>query len=380
MPVRSIYRRLCSLLAVALVAGLLSPVHGESLTSRLRHLTQRKEVVRSDLRYFKRIQRSATGRLDAAERDLEATESRLRAARVQLTATRRDLEQTRADLQRLERQLADHTKNVQAHVLALYRAGDSSYLNVVLQADSFTEFANRDRFVSAMVNQDEYVLARLENLQDQCQAKRADLEQKESAHAALVQQVGADQRRAQARRVEIQAILDDAETKRAACEALLAQMDAEQKAIQEMVQARSRGGGAMYSGTWSGYFRAPVDHYRLTSPFGWRMHPILHYMKFHQGVDLACPYGTPIHAADKGLVIAAGWRGPVSGNTVIISHGSGITTAYCHMSSIAVSEGELVSRGQQIGNVGSTGRSTGPHVHFGVLRNGEWVNPLGFTR
>ena len=370
------YRNLSLVLAALLLVGLL-PARAESLGSRLSHLTRRKEQVQSNLHQIKQVQRSATARLDVAERDLDATESRLRSARSQLAATRRDLDRTRADLRRLEGQLTDHTRNVQAHMLALYRAGNSSYLNVVLQADSFSEFANRGRFVTAVVNQDKYVLQRLDTLQDECAAQRADLERKETARLALVNQEAEDRRRAQARRGEIKQILDEAESKRAACEAMLAQMDAEMSAVQQLVRS---GGGGRYSGVWSGYFTKPVDSYRFTSPFGWRLHPILHYRKFHQGVDLACPYGTPIHAADKGLVIAAGWRGGVSGNTVIISHGSGLTTCYCHMSSLGVSEGDLVKRGQFIGNVGSTGRSTGPHVHFGALQNGEWVDPMGFTR
>lgn len=380
MPGPSTYQPLWRLVLAVMLAALLAPVQAESLSSRLRRLTQRKEEVRSDLRYFKRLQRSATGRLEIAQRDLDAAQGRLRAARSRLADTRRDLEQTRAELRRLEQELQAHTKNVQAHLLALYRAGDSSYLNVVLEADSFADFANRGRFVSAVINQDRYLLARLERLQDRYDTRRGELEQRERAQAVLVQEVAAEERRVRTRRGEIKAILQDAESKRAACEALLAQMEAEQRAIQEMVKARSRGGGPMYSGAWSGSFRKPVDSYRFTSGFGWRMHPILGYRKFHQGVDLACPYGTPIYAADKGLVIAAGWRGAVSGKTVIISHGSGITTCYCHMSAISVSEGQLVSRGQEIGKVGSTGRSTGPHLHFGVLRNGEWVNPMGFTR
>ncbi len=377
MSTRSSNQRLPFLLVALLLAGALLPARAESLASRLRHLAQRKEQVQDRLRQVKQQQRSATARLDVAERDLDATESRLRAARSRLAATRRDLATARADLRRLEKQLANHTKQVQAHMLALYRAGDSSYLNVVMQADSFSEFANRGRFVSAVVNQDKYILRRLDNLQEQCDAKRADLERRETAQVTLANQVRADQRRAQSRRGEIKEILNDADTKRAAAEAILAQMDSEMAAVRQMVRS---GGGSRYSGVWSGYFTKPVDSYRFTSPFGWRMHPILHYRKFHQGVDLACPYGTPIHAADKGLVIAAGWRGAVSGNTVIISHGSGLTTCYCHMSSVAVSKGALVTRGQHLGNVGSTGRSTGPHLHFGALLNGEWVDPMGFTR
>ncbi len=368
---------LLGLLVLCLGAGLVLPAQAESLSSRLRKLTQRKEQVQSNLRQIKQQQRSATARLDVAQRDLAATEARLTDARAQLARTRAELDRTRAELKRLEGQLQEHTENVQAHMLALYRAGNSSYLNVVFQADSFSEFSNRGRFVSAVVNQDKYVLLRLDGLQQECDARRAQLERQEAARVALVNQEAADRRRAQARRTEIKQILDEAESKRAAYEAMLAQMDAEMAAIQRQVRA---GGGPRYTGVWSGYFTKPVASYRFTSGFGYRMHPILGYRKFHQGVDLACPMGTPVRAADKGLVTAAGWRGAVSGNTVIIDHGSGLTTVYCHLSSIAVRSGQLVNRGDHIGGVGSTGRSTGPHLHFGVLKNGDWVNPMGFTR
>jgi murein DD-endopeptidase MepM/ murein hydrolase activator NlpD len=127
-------------------------------------------------------------------------------------------------------------------------------------------------------------------------------------------------------------------------------------------------------GDGSAGMRMPVGG-RVTSPFGERFHPILGYERFHAGVDLRAAAGTPIVAAADGRVVSAGWRGGY-GRAVAIAHSGGLESRYGHMSRIAAYPGELVHRGQLIGYVGSTGLSTGPHLHFEVTRNGRPVNPL----
>ena len=116
---------------------------------------------------------------------------------------------------------------------------------------------------------------------------------------------------------------------------------------------------------------------RITSRFGTRTHPVLGYRRFHAGIDFGASSGTPVNAADSGRVIFSGWYGGY-GNAVIIDHGGGITTLYGHNSRLLVSEGQTVQQGQAIAAVGSTGLSTGPHLHFEVRRNGNPVDPLGF--
>jgi murein DD-endopeptidase MepM/ murein hydrolase activator NlpD len=140
---------------------------------------------------------------------------------------------------------------------------------------------------------------------------------------------------------------------------------------------------ASSSGTkYSGIMQWPLPgYYRIGSGFGYRMHPILHYKKFHGGIDIGAPMGTPIHAAASGTIIWAGWRSGGSGNTVIIDHGGGISTLYLHIKSggILVREGQKVNAGDIIARVGSTGLSTGPHLHFEVRKNGERQNPLNYV-
>ncbi len=118
----------------------------------------------------------------------------------------------------------------------------------------------------------------------------------------------------------------------------------------------------------------PLDNYWITSPFGERVHPITGEVRVHYGVDMAWDEGTPIYASRSGLVTTAGWD-DACGNHVVLAHGDGYSSIYMHMSGFAVSEGDYVNQGQVIGYIGSTGWSTGPHLHFGIMTGGSYVNP-----
>jgi murein DD-endopeptidase MepM/ murein hydrolase activator NlpD len=144
--------------------------------------------------------------------------------------------------------------------------------------------------------------------------------------------------------------------------------------IRAMETSNRRSNKNMASG--SGTFSYPI-HAPITSPFGWRKHPIFGVRKFHTGVDLAGPNHSPIRAADSGSVLYTGWYGGY-GKVVIISHGRGMATLYAHMSRTAVEAGQNVSKGDIVGYEGTTGFSTGPHLHFEVRVDGKPNNPLKF--
>ena len=126
-----------------------------------------------------------------------------------------------------------------------------------------------------------------------------------------------------------------------------------------------------------GFMGMPVSGH-ITSGFGLRMHPLLRYMRMHKGLDIGAPWGTPVYAAIAGVVKVAG-RSAGYGNLIKLDHGGGIASGYGHLSRILVRPGQQVARGQQIGAVGSTGMSTGPHLHWEVWKNGVAVNPRGFS-
>ena len=120
-----------------------------------------------------------------------------------------------------------------------------------------------------------------------------------------------------------------------------------------------------------------LDHVRISSPFGYLHHPVLSKRKFHNGVDLSVPVGTPVWAAQKGKIKVAG-SDAINGNYVVIDHGNGVRTSYCHLDSLEVERKDQVQRGQAIGQSGNTGRSTGPHLHFVVRVGGKAVDPERF--
>ena len=124
----------------------------------------------------------------------------------------------------------------------------------------------------------------------------------------------------------------------------------------------------------------PIQTAEFTSGFGSRDDPFHHGAAFHPGIDLAAPYGTPVYATADGTVLRAGWNSGGYGNMVELDHGRGILTRYGHMSAVLVHEGDRVTRGQQIGRVGSTGRSTGNHLHYEVRIDNSPVNPIPFMR
>ena len=145
-------------------------------------------------------------------------------------------------------------------------------------------------------------------------------------------------------------------------------------ALEKALQAMG-GGDRTYDG---GMFKWPAPSYtRISSAFGWRMHPTLGVKKYHNGVDMASPKGTKILAAYRGEVVAATYN-VTMGNYVLINHGNGYYTIYMHASKLLVTPGQIVVEGDKIAEVGSTGRSTGPHLHFGVRKNGTYVNPMDY--
>ena len=238
--------------------------------------------------------------------------------------------------------------------------GQLSYLEVITGAKSFSDFANRLELLKRIIHSDFNLIIEIQKQKAVIEAKKAELEEQKARLDALA--------------AEAQKAQDEAAAQ------MEADLIAESNNVREMIQNRIRqqqSGGIdtpVVHGT--GVFIWPCNG-PITSPFGYRTHPIFGTTIYHAGIDIGVDYGTPIHAADGGTVIAAEWYGGY-GNAVIIDHGNGLQSLYGHNSSLTVSVGETVSQGQVIAYAGSTGYSTGPHCHFEVRQNGEAVDPMGY--
>ena len=267
-------------------------------------------------------------------------------------------------------------------VRAMEEEGTVSYWSVLFKADSFTDLLDRLDAVNEVMDADQAVIDRLKALQDEISQKEAELQESkagaEAARADLVSKKSAlEKQRAEANQLIAQLAANESET-----EAEIDGMEEEEERIQQEIQELSRKLAAQQAAAGQsnrsnpGGYIWPVDSRYITSTMGGRASPGGIGSTNHKGTDIGrVGYTSPIYAAKSGTVIVS-QRSRSYGNYVVISHGSGNTTLYGHMSSRKVEVGQYVNQGDVIGITGSTGNSTGPHLHFEITENGVRVNPL----
>lgn len=345
------------------------------LRARLRQTLGQRKQVEQKLKNVKAEQATAGHQLSKLQKELEEARGRLRAARAKLAQIERDLRKVKAEKEKTEKQLAGHSAAMSERLLAMYEVGTPSYLEVVLNATDFEDFANRAEFARLVARQDESLLSGLVETKKELTAQKAIIEDYRQDQTELTEQIQYQTALVDKRKREAEALVANTKRDRALLEAEWNAHVKAGKEIQAYIRQLASGRGRLrYTGSCAGHFLMPVRG-RITSPYGMRMHPILKVRKHHDGIDIGARIGTPIKAADKGLVVHSGWWGAL-GKCVIIQHGSGWTTYYGHCSSLLVKKGDLVTRGQTIGRIGSTGRSTGPHLHWTVMHNGKTLDPL----
>ncbi len=322
--------------------------------------------------------RRAEDELAAVTTEAIATADRLAVVRTDLETRYRALELTRVDL-------AATRDQVRARAVELYIGGGRTGDNVLFNAADVTSVGIGREYAATVAAATERVVKRLESLEIQVSLQTDKIAEQERAMAAdlarLEEQRGRLEELAaevEARKAEVERELAKQRQQLATVahqvehfESELAALEREQARLQDLIRREQSSGGSA-----PGAMVRPVAG-PITSGFGYRVHPILGTRRLHTGIDMGGGYGAPIVAAADGRVILASYYGGY-GNTVIIDHGGGTTTLYAHQSRLAVSNGASVGAGQTIGYVGSTGLSTGPHLHFEVRRNGSPVDPMAF--
>ena len=391
--------RLLIPLVLVLLAVLAAPASGD-VSSRKQAIDTRLERVQAKLAWAERRERELAGEITSVNQEIRGLASQVGAVSTRLEPLERDLDLHRQKLDHLNELFRLQTGRYELYrheyealmaqlgnrLVDLYEGGDPSTLEVLLGSKSVGDLITKAQLVDSIGIQDKKISEEVGSAKERVRLQRAHTKRFRSLVAAETRTIAIRAGQVRALRDQLLASRDRLAAARSAKrESLQNVKESKAEYLHEVagLQAASAAlaGQIRTAQSTSSYspgdatpsaagFIWPVNG-PVTSPFGWR------WGRMHEGIDIGAAYGTPIHAAASGRVIYAGWMSGY-GNLVAIDHGRGISTAYGHQSSIAVSNGQIVSQGQTIGYVGCTGHCFGPHLHFEVRINGSPVDPLGY--
>lgn len=412
VPQRRLPRLVAAVLAVLLalpssVAGAQSRDDLERNQAKLREARKglettenRRKATLADLQQIDARRARIDAELSALNRTLAAAQSRLDAAEGKLAAITAELAQAELELDRTRLRLARERRLFHTRVRETYKRGNTSLALLTMDVQDINEFARGMDYVQRVMRADRDRIEQISSLERQVRAEAEELDvlrerqrllaaasqSERDAVAALVadQRILRDQASAEAEKHRL--ALKDIESDKASYAALVDSLERESADIEAELRRRAEeerkrreqakptpGGEDDEPAASAGSLRRPYSGPQ-TSGYGWREHPIYGERRFHAGVDYSGPTGDGFWAAGDGVVVSAGWRGGY-GNAVVIDHGDGLATLYAHASTLLVRSGQRVRRGQVIGEIGTTGASTGPHLHFEVRQDGEPQNP-----
>ncbi|MFZ7101693.1 MAG: murein hydrolase activator EnvC family protein [Peptococcaceae bacterium] len=359
-------------------------------------LTNVSPVIGSELDDIYKQQEQIDSKIKETEDKIKQKENERRKTLAELQSLSVSMEKTSEEIETLVQELAaaeEHLVNAQreindkeAEVSArslilgnrlkqIYQQGDINYLEIIFQSTSITDFLTRFEFLQKITNNDLNLLAALSEERTILENKRINLENIKVHLAALKSTQEKKHQQMQIASAKRQDLVKQIESQKEAYEQMLDELADQSEQIAAEIRKLQSAGGVR-----PGWLQWPTPgYYRITSPYGMRFHPILKEQRFHTGVDIAAPYGSNAIAAANGTVIYTGWRGGY-GNTIIVDHGGGMATMYPHLSKYLVKVGDYVKQNQAVGKVGTSGWSTGPHIHFEVRLDGDHVNPMPYLR
>ncbi|MEG1930325.1 MAG: peptidoglycan DD-metalloendopeptidase family protein [Anaerovorax sp.] len=350
-------------------------VYATSSQEQLQQVQQDKKQAQKELAAGKAKERELGAKINSIEGQIKSTQNELANLQGSISKTEVSIAETKANLQKVEAEMAVQNQNLNGRLRVMYKNGNTSFLEILLGSDSITSFMTNMDMVQRILNNDVALLKTIEEQHKKIDNQKKQLEAMQAKLIADKEAEAAKQGALLGSRNEVATLKSSVAADNATISKNLAALEAAgNKLISEIQALQSNSKNPVYLG--SGKLGWPVSG-RVTSEFTSRISPITGKAERHLGLDIGVPSGTPVAAAEAGTVIKAGWNNSY-GYMVIIDHGGGVATLYAHNSRLAVSSGAQVSRGQTISYAGSTGDSTGPHVHFEVRVNGQYQNPRGW--
>ena len=374
-----------AMLASMLASGLVYAAAAEddadeaSLKDQLSQLEEQKSAVQERIADLTAQANDVQATREALQQEIDLTKQEIATVEQYIERLQQQIDVKTTELEAAEKALAEKEEQFAQTVRTTYEQGDVSYLEVVLNASSFSDLLTRMEIVSAIMEDNQKTVDEYTAAKEDIEQKRDDLQDTQDEQKDYQENLSYKVDDLAASEAEQAALQESIEAYKAESEAEYDRIAAEMQSVSDQIAELSRqsaANGSVPMGDGTLIWPTPSCTTN-SSAYGWRIHPIYGTMKFHAGEDIPASMGADILAAATGTVVTAGWVSGY-GNYTVIDHGGGMMTAYGHQSQILVSVGQTVQQGELIGKVGSTGNSTGPHLHFEVYINGETVDPKSF--
>ncbi len=361
-----------------------TPVKADDLNNmqdKLDSISQKKEQLEKELAII-------GDKIDAEYETKDLLDQQINELQTEISVLNDVLSTTEEKLEEKSKQLEEATEKLEAQsslakerIRATYEAGTTGYLEILLSAENLFDFISRAEIAAQIAAEDQKVIQRLSETKAELESAKKEIEKNQAAQEKAKNQLVSSQDSLESKQKRSDKIIDKLNSDEKANLAALKAAEKEEARLQKEILAELADRKDSTDVTYSeGEWHWPIKgYYTITSKFGMRTHPTTGVYKLHSGCDISSSgiRGKPITAAKAGKVIKAGYSSAY-GNYVTIDHGGGYATLYAHASSLAVSKNDYVTKGQVIAYVGSSGYSTGPHLHFEVIVNGEYKNPLNY--